>query len=139
MRPVLKAKKYAVDQESKILNEIKAEKEQAIRELERYQKLYIEGIDKLNLERQSVERSRLLVLENSIDYAKLKWYESLRIMRECESKEQLQIKVLIKAQQDLHIFEKLEEKYKTEIISLENKNEQKRLDEHSINLFNSKR
>ena len=70
MLPILKVKKFKVDEESKTLSEIRIQKETAMSELQRYQKLYIEGIDQLNIERQSADRSRLPVLENSIDYAK---------------------------------------------------------------------
>ncbi len=139
MLPILKVKQFKVDEESRTLSEIKVQKEAAMTELQRYQKLYIEGIDQLNVERQSADRARLPVLENSIDYAKAKWYESLGILKDFEAKEQAQLNILVKAQQDLHIFEKLEEKYKNELIIIENQKEQKALDEHSIKAFNSRR
>ena len=139
MAPILKAKKFKVDEESLALSKIKLQKENALTELQRYQKLYIEGIDKLNIERQSSDRSRLPVLETSIDFAKSKWYESLGILKEFESKEKQQLNELIKAQQDLHVFEKLQEKYKKELLALENQKEQKILDDHSIKAFNSRR
>ena len=139
MLPILKVKQFKVDEESRTLSEIKAQKEAAMTELQRYQKLYIEGIDQLNIERQSADRARLPVLENSIDYAKAKWYESLGILKDFEAKEHAQLNILVKAQQDLHIFEKLEEKYKNELIIIENQKEQKALDEHSIKAFNSRR
>ena len=139
MAPILKAKKFKVDEESLALSKIKLQKENALTELQRYQKLYIEGIDKLNIERQSSDRSRLPVLETSIDFAKSKWYESLSILKEFESKEKQQLNELIKAQQDLHVFEKLQEKYKKELLALENQKEQKILDDHSIKAFNSRR
>ncbi len=139
MLPILKVKQFKVDEESRTLSEIKVQKEAAMTELQRYQKLYIEGIDQLNVERQSADRARLPVLENSIDYAKAKWYESLGILKDFEAKENAQLNILVKAQQDLHIFEKLEEKYKNELIIIENQKEQKALDEHSIKAFNSRR
>ena len=113
MLPILKVKKFKVDEESKTLSEIRIQKETAMSELQRYQKLYIEGGDQLNIERQSADRSRLPVLRNSIDYAKSKWYESLGILKEFEAKEHTQLNILVKAQQDLHVFEKLEENIKT--------------------------
>ena len=60
-------------------------------------------------------------------------------MKEFESKEKQQLNELIKAQQDLHVFEKLQEKYKKELLALENQKEQKILDDHSIKAFNSRR
>ena len=139
MIPILRVKKLKVDEESRVLSEIRIKKEAAMSELQRYQKLYIEGIDQLNTERQSSQRSRLPVLESSIDYAKSKWYESLGILKDYEAKESTQLNILVSAQQDLHIFEKLEEKYKNELLAIENRKEQKTLDDHSIKAFNSRR
>ena len=139
LKPVIKAKKYAVDEQSRILIDIQRRKQVAMTELQRYQKLYIEGIDKLNVERQSPDRSRLDVLENSIDYAKFKWYESLKIIKEFEAAEHKQISILNEYQKELHIFEKLEEKYQKQMQKEQAIKEQKQLDDFAIKSFVSKR
>ena len=135
LKPVIKAKKFAVDEQSKILMEIRHQKLLAQGELQKYQKLYIEGIDNLNQERQSPDRSKLDVLEGSIDYAKFKWYESLKIIKEIEVSERNQVQILNNAQKELHVFEKLNDKYIGLIQKEEAIKEQKMLDEFAIKAF----
>src|SRR5688572_1818509 len=115
VKPLIKVKKVAMDQEASALEHIRLEKRQAMSELKRYERLYISGIDQLNKERQSPLRENLEVLERGTDHYKAMWYECLKRMREIEMKERAQLNQLLMARKELKSMETLEDRYLSEI------------------------
>lgn len=135
VKPLIRAKQSNMEREASELERIRLEKRQAMSELKRYEKLYIEGVDSLNNERQSLTRERLELMEHSVDHYKDMWYKSLKHMREIESKERSQLSQLLMARQDLKSMEMLEERYRNQLVDVEKQKEQKNNDEAAIRTF----
>ena len=126
---LIKTRKAKLERESILLNEIRNEKLSALDQLSLYQKKYIEGVDVLNKERQSTDRSRLQPLESSLDHAKSQWYKCLSKVRELEEKEKVQLKEVVEAQSSLKAMEILAENDEKNLKVHFAKLEQKNLDE----------
>ncbi|MGE0174423.1 MAG: hypothetical protein AB7T49_16630 [Oligoflexales bacterium] len=129
---VIKVRKIEFDRELLQLEQIRQEKLQRLATLRENQRKYVSGVDDLNKMRNDCDLSRLSLLESSLDYVKQKWQEALAAFRDAERAEKLQIRVVLKAKQDLKSVEKVSEKYEVEIGSLANRAEQKQLDEIAI-------
>ncbi|MFW7380122.1 MAG: flagellar FliJ family protein [Oligoflexus sp.] len=136
MKPIIHAKQNQLDQQTLLLNQIRDHKLAALEKLEKYQREYIQGVESLNKARQSPERKGVDVLENSVDYAKSQWYQSLKEVRRTEEKERSQLGQVIKAQQSLKSIEQLKERYEFSLNQAMKKAEQKQLDEVALQNFN---
>lgn len=132
---LIRARKVQLQQETKLLMSIRDEKLQHLKELEQYQKSYISGIDTLNHERSSPNRSRLQTLEKSVDHSKSQWYRSMRQVKELEQKEKAQIQQVLVAQRNLKSIEIIRENYHTKLNQELKQQEQKTIDEFSTNQF----
>ncbi len=136
MRPLVKVRKIQLDRETIALEEIRREKRDKLLQLKRNQQEYIQGIDRLNIERQTSDPKMLTVLESSVDFAKQQWYSCIRDLRLIEEKEKAQLANMLTADRNLKSVEKLEEKYRFEYTTAELKREQKFFDEMAITRFN---
>jgi len=139
MKPLVTTRKIERDIEAMRLQELRNEKTQAMKELKRYESLYIAGIDKINTERQSPNRTQLKALEDSVDHCKSKWYDQIRKLREIEIQEKSQIAQLVTAETGLKSMEKLQEKYQENLATLQRSSEQKETDETAIRMHQNKR
>jgi flagellar biosynthesis chaperone FliJ len=126
---VIKVRKIEFDKELLLLNQVRQEKLQRLAVLKENQRKYIDGVDDLNRMRNDCDLSRLQLLESSLDFVKHKWQEALSAFREAEVAEKHQVRVVLKAQQDLKSVEKISERYETEMTHLASKTEQKAMDE----------
>lgn len=133
--PLINAKKSELEREGLILSEIRKEKELAAVQTRENQRLYMEGVDKLNQLRNSQSRSLQLSLEGSLDYVKGKWQESYRKTKELERQEQAQLFHLAQIQKGLKSFENLKEKYRLAFEEELRKTEQKNLDEFALRKY----
>jgi len=135
MTPIIKTKKNQLDQQTLLLSEIREHKLNALKQLDKYQKEYIQGVESLNKARQSPLREQVNVLESSVDYAKSQWYRSLKEVRRMEEKERSQLGQVIHAQQSLKSIEYLQQRYQQNLAEYMKKNEQKQLDEVAVQSF----
>ena len=129
MLPLIRIRQTQFDQALSELQSIQNEVHKAAEILRHYQTMYIQGVDRLNQERQSPERKMLEALESSIDLAKQKWYQKLSILRELQEQERLQLQEVQTAQLKLKMMEKIEARYTRVAIEVDKKFEQKMLDE----------
>jgi flagellar biosynthesis chaperone FliJ len=132
MRPLVKVRKIQLDRESMILADIRNEKRVKLQELKKNQQEYLQGIDRLNTERQCSDPKLLEVLESSVDYVKQRWYNCIRDLRVIEEKEKAQLANMMAADRNLKSVAKLEERYRLEFVASEQMKEQKFLDELAI-------
>lgn len=135
VKPLIKAKEARLDQEAAILAVIRREKMEAVAMLRESQRIYMEGVAKLNSERKSVDRDMLLTLEQSLDFARDRWHSAFRSVQEMEKKEEIQLGQLVIAQQSLKSFERLQDKYKRTFLEELAKDERKQFDEIAIRRF----
>lgn len=135
VKPLIKIRKNQLEKEAAELARIRQEKQACVQKLRFYQDQYMQGIEYLNAERQSTDRSRLAPLERSVDTAKSQWYQSLKDLRLIESQEKAQISQLIIAERNLKSLEKLEERYVVDRHHHEIQSEQKFNDELNIRKF----
>ena len=132
MVSLIKIRQLQLEHEKSILQNISTKRVEAKDDLQHYQRMYIEGVDRLNQERQSSERKMLEALERSIDLAKLRWHQKLQILRKIEEEEQVQSMVVQSAHRELKKLEKLDERYDSQLKAQLGKIEQKSLDEFAI-------
>ena len=88
--PVIKIRESLVEKELSVLISIRGEKIRVVKEMQESQRLYVEGVQKLNRERASANRMMLFSLESSIDFVKAKWQQLFREVQELEVKEKAQ-------------------------------------------------
>jgi flagellar export protein FliJ len=129
--PVIRIREATVEQELAILISIRGEKIRLVKEMQESQRLYVEGVQKLNHERASTSRMMVFSLESSIDFIKTKWQKLFRDVQELEQREKLQLAQVAEAQRQLKSVEKLKDKYSHEFKVAIDKNDQKQLDELS--------
>lgn len=138
VKPIVRARKAQLDQESVMLASIRHEKATLLDELEATQKAYIEGVDELNRQRTGSFNTKLEVFEKGLDYVKQQWYDALRSVREMEKQEQAQLANVLVAQKNLKAVETLEEKYEVQFKHAFEKYEQKNLDETAARISSKK-
>ncbi len=129
IQPLIKIRQTQFDQAVSALQQIQEEVKAAASTLQHFQMMYIQGVDRLNQERQSSERKMLDALESSIDYAKRQWYQKLSILRELQEIEKEHLAAVKEAQLRLKMLEKIEDRYHKDVTLHDNKVEQKVLDE----------
>ncbi len=135
VQPVIKARKERVDEESSRLNVIRNEKAQVVSTMREMQQKYMQGVADLNKIRQSRIREAQTSLEQALDYVKDEWYRLFLKVQEVERRERSQLDVLLGAERELRVTEKLKEKYEVEYRLALAKTEQKQMDEHAIRKF----
>ncbi|HYX33633.1 MAG TPA: hypothetical protein VE954_11000 [Oligoflexus sp.] len=134
IQPLIKIRKLQLDQETMRLNQIKLKREEAAQALMQSQRTYIEGVDKLNRERQSPERKMLPALEQGVDFAKAQWYQRLMALRAVEEEERRQFMMVAEAQKKMKMLEHLDERYGEQHTKHMKIQEQKQLDEFAITM-----
>ncbi len=132
IQPLIKIRKIQLDQETALLNQIQLKREEAAQALMQSQQTYIEGVEKLNQERQSSERKLVSALEQGVDFAKAQWYQRLMALRAVEEEERLQSRQVAEAQKRMKMLEHLDERYLEQYLKQLNIQEQKQLDEFAI-------
>jgi len=137
VQPVIKVRSAQVDSEAAILTVIRTRKQAVVAEMKTNQRQYMEGIDRLNQERASMNREMLAPLEDSLDFIKSKWFMLYREVQELEHREQVQLTKVLAAQRDLKAVERLQENYKKQFATDLKKTEQKNLDEVGIRRYNN--
>ncbi len=134
LQPLIKVRKMQFDQETMLLNLIHIKREEAILSLQNSQKMYIEGVEKLNRERQSSERKLLEALEQGVDFAKAQWYQKLKILRHIEEDARHQMIMVTEAQRRMKMLENIDERYDEQLVKQMKIMEQKELDEFAIQM-----
>ncbi len=137
VEPVINTKQSRVNLEATVLNEIKSEKVEIVQAMKAFQRKYMEGVEKLNSERESSSRNMLGSLESSLDYVKGKWYKLYRDVQEIERKERAQMSILLDAQLELKSVEKLRGKYEETLRQEIKISDQKVQDENAIRRFSN--
>ncbi len=137
--PLIKAKKSIMESEATVLSEIRRKKVELVAKMKEYQRLYMQGIEKLNKERGSANRTNLLTLEENLDYVKDQWHDFFLAVRKTEAQEKAQLAELERAQRSLKSFEKLQDNYLELFVAEQKKVEQKLTDETSIRRFTTQK
>jgi flagellar export protein FliJ len=135
VHPLVRAKKAMLDQEASTLAQIRQEKIAVVQRMKENQKKYMDGVDHLNVVRESAERSNLETLENGLDLIKSKWYQLYKDVQTVEQKEKAQMGNVLNAQRELKKMEKLREKYEKQYHAEISKGEQKEQDELSLQRY----
>lgn len=135
MKPLLKIRKIQLDQEALALMQIQQVKRQKMDELMENQRKYLDGVEKLNQHRQTLQQGMLLTVEESVDHIRNKWHLTLHQLREIEQREKAQMANVLVARKNLQAIEKLEERYGVGIAQEERRLEQQALDETASRLF----
>ena len=136
VEPLIRIRKLQLDHEAATLFQIKQEKNAAQRQLHENQRLYIEGVNQLNLVRQSNARAQQSVLESGLDFVKSKWYKSLKAFREIENKERAQLAMVLLARKNLKTMDTLKDRYVEQDNAAEKASERKQMDDVAIRMFN---
>ena len=95
-----KVKKIKFDQANRALQDVRLARMNALKKLENDQKEYINGVEILNRARSTPERQEVDYLEQSVDTAKLNWYQSLKSLRETEEKEKAMLSLVFNIQKN---------------------------------------
>ncbi|SMF69516.1 hypothetical protein [Pseudobacteriovorax antillogorgiicola] len=132
---LIKARKAQLDTESQSLALIRQRKIAQLQELDRHQKNYINGVNDLNIERQTGDRRMLSTIERSVDHSKSQWYKSLREVKTWEEKEKQQIEQVLLAQRNLKSMEKVQENHFQALKKEVDVREQKEMDDLSVQRF----
>ncbi len=90
---------------------------------------YVTGVDRLNLERKSLERNKLEVLERALDHLKSEWVKCFQVFKELERVEAECLKVVNANRVEIKQIGKISDKYFSAFQMELAKNEQKNLDE----------
>jgi len=135
IEPLVRVKEAQVNQEAVMLAHIRQEKADVVAALKESQRVYMDGVERLNRERVSVARDMLLTLEMSLDHVKQRWHDQFRQVQELERREEAQLAQLVLAQQSLKSFERLQDKYRKDFQTEMSKSEQKNLDEVALRRF----
>ena len=135
---LIRTRKAQLDEESQKLSNIRSSKLEHLEKLKEHQANYMNGVDSLNIERQSGDRLKLSTLERSVDYSKSRWYQCLRQVKELEEQEKKQLSLVLVAQRNLKSMEKIQEGNRHNLQVEVGKNEQKSLDEMSVHNFNKR-
>lgn len=137
VHPVIRARQLRVDQETAMLNQIKAEKQAVVASMRSAQQKYMKGVNDLNNLRNAAQRGAQEGLEAGLDFVKDEWYRLFTAVQEVERREKSQIEVLLNAEKDLKATEKLRERYETQHSRDIAKAEQKLIDENALRKFSS--
>ena len=132
VKPLIRFREVRLLHETEALADIRRQKADAMAKLKENQRLYLDGLKSLNHERQSGATGRLLTLENSLDFVKGRWCESLKDLRKIEEREKIQVVQVMVAQKDVKTLEKLEDRYREQSVAEMNHQAQKNLDEIAI-------
>jgi flagellar biosynthesis chaperone FliJ len=138
IQPLIKLRRMQLDQESMLLNQIQLKKYAAKQALASSQTMYMDGVEKLNKERQSPERKMLETLELGVDYAKAQWYQNLMQLRSLEDEEKKQRHEVEEAQRRMKMLEKLEERYHDQYTEQQKIIEQKQIDDFALQMARRK-
>lgn len=132
---LLKASQTNLDQASSQLSKVRDHKLAKLKDLKHHQKSYIEGVESLNKERLSKNRSQLDALERGVDHSKSQWYQCLKMVKDIEKQEKQCLENLLVAERKHKTFEKMQDQYLKEL-KLEMKlSEQRELDELALQQF----
>ncbi len=139
MVPLIRVRQVQLDQESMVLAQIRQVKKQKMAELLENQRLYLEGVERLNKERMGTNHGHMLTLESSVDFVRNRWHVTLLQLREIEARENAQLANVMVAQRNLRALEKLKDRYGVMVNDEERLIEQKILDETAARLFSQSR
>ena len=135
LAPVLDIKKTRVDAEAVALAAILREKSKLESELMAWQQKYLNGVTRLNAERESVERPMLLALEAAVDHARETLFVFFQRLKEVDLAEQAQVMRVNMVQRELSAVEKLQETHRERFKKELSRNEQKGHDEIALRRF----
>ena len=135
---LIKTRKAQLDREAGQLAEIKRSKIAQLKSLDSHQKSYIDGVNRLNVERQTSDRKLLMTLERGVDHSKSQWYRCLREVKQFEEQEKQQIKQVLEAQRQLRSLEIIQEGYLQAMKKESARKDQKELDEVSLSKYVSR-
>lgn len=137
--PVIGIKQKRVDDEAVILAGIRREKTKMESELFAWQERYLNGVGRLNTERESAARGMLSALESAVDHARETLFKLFQKLKEVDSIEHSQIMQLTIVQRELSAVEQLQEVHRIKFRKDLSRQEQKALDEVSLRRFSQAR
>jgi flagellar biosynthesis chaperone FliJ len=127
--PVIGIKQKRVDDEAVVLAGIRREKTKMESELFAWQERYLNGVGRLNAERESAARGMLSALESAVDHARETLFKLFQKLKEFDSIEHSQLSAV----------EQLQEVHRIKFRKDLSRQEQKALDEVSLRRFSQAR
>ena len=104
-------------------------------ELFAWQERYLNGVGRLNAERESAARGMLSALEAAVDHARETLFKLFQKLKEVDGIEQSQMMQLSIVQRELSAVEQLQEGHRIKFRKDLSRQEQKGLDEISLRRF----
>ena len=135
LEPIIDERKQKFDDENSKLSLVRQKKIETVARMRHKQREYMDGVQRLNSERSSANRLMLEALEGGLDTVKQEWMALYAMVLDCEREEQQQVLEMSKAHRDLETIKHLKGKYIKEAKQIENRNEQKMLDELATRKF----
>ena len=139
LESVVKIKNFENEKCIFALQKARSNKTTAHNKLQKTQTDYVTGVDRLNVERKSLERNKLEVLERALDFLKSEWVKSFQYYKEMERIEKECMRVVTENRVEIKQIGKISDKYFTAFQVEIAKNDQKNLDEVGIRRFAEKR
>ena len=134
--PIIEERKIRFDDENQRLLQVRHQKVLAIQRMKAKQAEYMDGVNRLNSERGSAERSMLEALEGGLDSVKQQWMNLYEVILKLEQEEALQLNAMSCAHRDLEAIKHLQLKYKREISRTIQQRDMKQIDDIALRKFN---
>ena len=138
LESVVKIKNFENDKCIFALQAAQKNKMAAENKLHKTQADYVAGVDRLNIERASLERNKLEILERALDFLKSEWVKSFQNFKEMERVEKECLRVVNVNRVEIKQIGKISGKYFSTFQGELAKNDQKNLDEVAIRRFTLK-
>jgi hypothetical protein len=129
---IIKVRKIAYMDELNQLTKIRNEKSASFQAMKLSQQKYHQGVENLNKVRSSPNRENLEILEGSVDFLKIDWFNRYKTFKSFEQKESQQLQRFLEVEKSLKSLEKISENFRANLQSEIRKIEQKLSDEHTI-------
>ncbi|MCX6126711.1 MAG: hypothetical protein NTV34_18415 [Proteobacteria bacterium] len=134
--PIIEERKIRFDDENQKLLQIRHQKILATQTMRAKQAEYMDGVNRLNAERGSAERSLLEALEGGLDAVKRQWMSLYEVILKLEQDEAIQLNTMSCAHRDLEAIKHLQIKYQREISRTIQQREMKQIDDIALRKFN---
>ena len=135
IQPIINSEEQKLDKEMLELTNLRQLIDESTLKMQDQQKIYIEGVEKLNQIRASASRENLQSFEEALTFSKDQWYRMYRKVQQLKERETVQVQKMGLIHKRLQSIKKLKEKFDNEVDLEEKRTEQKVLDEVGLRRF----
>ncbi|MBP6218417.1 MAG: hypothetical protein KA436_07505 [Oligoflexales bacterium] len=128
---VLKMKKVYLENEVQIMNGLRSKKEELMVRMDQRKRDYFDGVEKLNVIRNSLFREGLDVYEQGVSKVKEDWINLHRFSQAMDKQIKQQGSLVIQIKNQIDGVEKIIKKYQLELVQCLDKKEQEAIDERA--------